>query len=173
MSEVDSPNHLDNLNQLPNAQGLYHPSNEHDACGIGFVANLNGERSHEIVRKGLQILVNLRHRGACGCDPETGDGAGVLIQIPHRFLARETPKLGFALPGAGEYGVAMCFLPVELQQRLTAEGLFERITREEGLTVLGWRDMPVEVNAIGRVARASQPYIEQVLCRSAGGHGSG
>jgi len=152
---------VDSLNQLPPAQGLYHPSNEHDACGIGFVANLNGERSHEIVRKGLQILVNLRHRGACGCDPETGDGAGVLIQIPHEFLSRETRKLGFALPGKGEYGVAMCFLPVELQQRLTAEGLFERITREENLTVLGWRDMPVEVNAIGRVARASQPYIEQ------------
>jgi glutamate synthase (NADPH) large chain len=160
---------VDHTYHLPNAQGLYHPSNEHDACGIGFVANLNGERSHEIVRKGLQILVNLQHRGACGCDPETGDGAGVLIQIPHEFFSRETRKLGFGLPGRGEYGVAMCFLPVELQQRLTAEGLFERITREEGLTVLGWRDMPVEVNAIGRVARASQPYIEQFFAgRQAG-----
>ena len=152
---------MDAVNQLPPAQGLYDPSTEHDACGIGFVASLNGDRSHEILRKGLQILLNLRHRGASGCDPETGDGAGVLIQIPHEFFAREVPKLGFALPGRGEYGVAMCFLPVERQQRLTAEGLFERITRDEGLSVLGWRDMPVQVNAIGRVARASQPYIEQ------------
>ncbi|MGA7414657.1 MAG: glutamate synthase subunit alpha, partial [Bryobacteraceae bacterium] len=148
-------------NQLPPAQGLYDPRNEHDACGIGFVVNINGERSHDIVQKGLQILLNLRHRGACGCDPETGDGAGILIQIPHQFFARECAALGFPLPGAGEYGVAMCFLPVELQQRLTCEGLLERITREEGLTVLGWRDMPVQANAIGRVARASQPYIEQ------------
>jgi glutamate synthase (NADPH/NADH) large chain len=156
-------------NQLPPAQGLYDPRDEHDACGIGFVVNINGERSHDIVLKGLQILLNLRHRGACGCDPETGDGAGILIQIPHLFFARECPKLGFPLPGAGEYGLAMCFLPVELQQRLTCEGLLERITREEGLTALGWRDMPVEANAIGRVARASQPYIEQFFVAKPGG----
>ncbi len=152
---------VDTPNQLPRRQGLYDPANERDACGIGFVVNINGERSHDIVLKGLQILVNLRHRGACGCDPETGDGAGILIQIPHEFLARECKTYGFTLPAAGQYGVAMCFLPVELQQRLTCEGLCERIAREEGLTVLGWRDMPVEGNSIGRVARASQPYIEQ------------
>jgi glutamate synthase domain-containing protein 2/glutamate synthase domain-containing protein 1/glutamate synthase domain-containing protein 3 len=148
-------------NQLPKPRGLYDPANEHDSCGIGFVVNIKGEASHDIVLKGLQILVNLAHRGACGCDSETGDGAGVLIQIPHKFFARETPSLGFSLPGPGEYGVAMCFLPVERQQRLACEGLLERISREEGLTVLGWRDTPVEVDAIGRVARASQPYIEQ------------
>ncbi len=153
--------YLVETNQLPPRQGLYDPANERDACGVGFVVNINGERSHDIVLKGLQILVNLRHRGACGCDPETGDGAGILIQIPHEFFARESKTLGFTLPAAGEYGVAMCFLPVELQQRLTCEGLCERITREEGLAVLGWRDMPVEGNSIGRVARASQPYIEQ------------
>ncbi len=148
-------------NQLPNAQGLYDPANEHDACGIGFVANIKGEPSHDIVLKGLQILVNLAHRGACGCDAETGDGAGVLIQIPHQFFAKETRTLGFSLPEAGHYGIAMCFLPVELQQRLACEGLLEKISREEGLTVLGWRDTPLNVDAIGRVARASQPYIEQ------------
>ncbi|HEY7209937.1 MAG TPA: glutamate synthase large subunit, partial [Bryobacteraceae bacterium] len=148
-------------NQLPKAQGLYDPANERDACGLGFVVSVKGEASHEIVLKGLQILQNLAHRGACGCDSETGDGAGVLIQIPHAFFARETPASGFTLPPAGEYGIGMCFLPVERQQRLACEGLLERISRDEGLTVLGWRDTPVEVDAIGRVARASQPYIEQ------------
>jgi len=149
------------LNRLPAKQGLYDPAYEHDACGIGFVVNINGEPSHDIVLKGLEILVNLQHRGACGCDSETGDGAGVLIQIPHVFFAKEAASLGFSLPCPGEYGIAMCFLPVEHQQRLTCEGLLEKISREEGLTVLGWRDTPVQVDAIGRVARASQPYIEQ------------
>ena len=121
---------------LPEAQGLYHPSQEHDACGIGFVANIKGEKSHDIIEKGIQILVNLTHRGACGCDPETGDGAGVLIQIPHDFFARETAKLGFTLPAPGEYGVGMCFLPVEPNERREAEGILESIIREEGLTVL-------------------------------------
>ncbi len=148
-------------NQLPTQQGLYNPANEHDACGIGFVVNIDGTASHEIVLKGLEILQSLAHRGACGCDSETGDGAGVLIQIPHAFFARETANCDFTLPQAGEYGIAMCFLPVERQQRLFCEGLLERITRDEGLHVLGWRDTPVEVDAIGRVARASQPYIEQ------------
>jgi glutamate synthase domain-containing protein 2/glutamate synthase domain-containing protein 1/glutamate synthase domain-containing protein 3 len=148
---------------LPEAQGLYHPSQEHDACGIGFVANIKGEKSHGIIEKGIQILINLTHRGACGCDPETGDGAGVLIQIPHNFFARETAKLGFTLPAPGEYGVGMCFLPVEPNERREAEGILERIIREEGLTVLGWRDTPLNINAIGRVARASQPYIEQIF----------
>jgi glutamate synthase domain-containing protein 2/glutamate synthase domain-containing protein 1/glutamate synthase domain-containing protein 3 len=148
-------------NQLPQAAGLYDPANERDACGIGLVVDISGAASHAIVLKGLEILVNLRHRGACGCDSETGDGAGILIQIPHKFFRRETTSLGFRLPDAGDYAVAMCFLPVERQQRLACEGLFEKISREEGLTVLGWRDAPVEVDAIGRVARASQPYIEQ------------
>ncbi|MGH9618809.1 MAG: glutamate synthase large subunit, partial [Bryobacteraceae bacterium] len=151
----------DHPNQLPAAQGLYDPANEHDACGIGFVVKIDAEPSHDIVRKGLEILVNLQHRGACGCDKETGDGAGILLQIPHAFFAKETAQLGFTLPAPGEYGVAMCFLPVEQQQRLACEGLLEEIVSEEGLTVLGWRDTPLDVNAIGRVARASQPYIEQ------------
>ena len=148
-------------NQLPSPQGLYDPAFEHDACGLGFVVNVKGEPSHDIVLKGIEILQSLAHRGASGCDAETGDGAGVLIQIPHSFFERETANCGFTLPAPGEYGIAMCFLPVERQQRLYCEGLLERITREEGLTVLGWRDTPVEVDAIGRVARASQPYIEQ------------
>jgi glutamate synthase (NADPH) large chain len=128
---------------------------------MGFVVNLNGERSHEIIRQGIEILINLTHRGACGCDPETGDGAGILIQIPHEFFARQCSKLGFKLPDPGAYGVGMMFLPVEPRQRLICEGIVERISREEGLTVLGWRDTPLRVDAIGRLARAAQPYIEQ------------
>ncbi len=154
---------VDTSNQLPPPQGLYDPANEHDACGLGFVVNIKNEASHDIVLKGIEILKNLAHRGACGCDSETGDGAGVLIQIPHTFFAREVVSYGFSLPQPGEYGVAMCFLPVERQQRLYCEGLLERISREEGLAVLGWRDTPVNNDAIGRVARASQPYIEQLF----------
>jgi glutamate synthase (NADPH) large chain len=154
---------------LPEPQGLYHPSHEHDACGMGFVVNLKGEKSHDIIRKGIEILINLTHRGACGCDPETGDGAGILIQIPHDFFLRECTKLGFALPEPGKYGVGMMFLPVELQQRLLCEGIVERIAREEGLQVLGWRDTPLHGDAIGRQARAIQPYIEQIFIKIADG----
>ncbi len=148
-------------------QGLYDPQYEHDACGMGFIVNLNGEKTHEIVRKGIEILINLTHRGACGCDPETGDGAGITIQIPHEFFSRECSELGFSLPEPGSYGVGMMFLPVEPKQRLICEGIVERIAKEEGLTVLGWRDTPVHADAIGRTARSTQPYIEQVFLRGA------
>jgi glutamate synthase domain-containing protein 2/glutamate synthase domain-containing protein 1/glutamate synthase domain-containing protein 3 len=148
-------------------QGLYDPRYEHDACGMGFIVNLNGEKSHDVVRKGIEILINLTHRGACGCDPETGDGAGITIQIPHEFFARECSALGFSLSEPGTYGVGMMFLPVEPKQRLICEGIVERVAKEEGLTVLGWRDTPVRGDAIGRTARATQPYIEQVFIRGA------
>src|ERR1043165_7616882 len=161
--------HWKTNNGLPPAQGLYDPANEHDACGMGFVASIRGEKSHQIIEQGIQVLINLTHRGACGCDPETGDGAGVLIQIPHRFFLRECARLGFTLPPEGEYGVGMTFLPVERHQRLTCEGILEHIVREEGLTVLGWRDTPIDGSAIGRVARGSQPYIEQIFVGR--GHG--
>jgi len=154
---------------LPQPQGLYDPRLERDACGIGFVVNVKGHKSHDIILKGIQILINLTHRGACGCDPETGDGAGILIQIPHAFFARECAKLGFTLPPPGEYGVGMVFLPVERHQRLVCEGILENISREEGLRVLGWRDTPVDGNAVGRLARDSQPYIQQIFIRAAAG----
>jgi glutamate synthase domain-containing protein 2/glutamate synthase domain-containing protein 1/glutamate synthase domain-containing protein 3 len=130
---------------------------------MGLVANIRGEKSHEIIRKGLEVLINLTHRGAAGCDPETGDGAGILIQIPHEFFVRECAELGMTLPEPGSYGVAMCFLPVERHSRLQCEGVFERIAQQEGLTVLGWRDTPINGDAIGREARRSQPYIEQLF----------
>ncbi|MGB8258728.1 MAG: glutamate synthase large subunit [Terracidiphilus sp.] len=155
--------------RAPRPQGLYHPRNEHDACGMGFVASIRGEKSHEIIRKGLEVLINLTHRGAAGCDPETGDGAGILIQIPHVFFARECGELGMQLPEPGAYAVAMCFLPVDKHSRLLCEGVFERIAQAEGLKVIGWRDTPVNGMAVGREARASQPYIEQLfLGRPAG-----
>ena len=97
---------------LPPLQGLYDPANEHDACGLGFVANIKGAKSHAIVEQGIEVLKHLEHRGACGCDPETGDGAGVLIQIPHEFFAKECAKLGMELPAPGGYAVGMVFLPV-------------------------------------------------------------
>ncbi len=152
---------------LPAAQGLYHPEYERDACGIGFVAHIKGQKSHDIILKGIQLLINLTHRGACGCDPVTGDGAGILIQIPHEFFERECARLGFTLPLPGEYGVGIVFLPVEKHQRLICEGIIERIVREEGLSVLGWRDTPINADAIGRIARASQPYIQQIFIRHA------
>jgi glutamate synthase (NADPH) large chain len=156
-------------NLFPGSQGLYDPSFERDACGIGFVANIKGERSHDIIVKGIQILVNLQHRGASGSDPITGDGAGVLIQIPHAFFERECARLGFTLPLPGEYAIGMVFLPVERHQRLLCEGILERIVREEGLGILGWRDTPIAADAIGRIARVSQPYIEQIFIRRAYG----
>ena len=151
------------IHGLPPPQGLYDPAHEHDACGMGFVASIRGQKSHDIVVKGIEVLIRLTHRGACGCDPETGDGAGILIQIPHLFFKRECAALGFTLPSPGKYGVGMLFLPVERLPRLQCEGILERIVREEGLTVLGWRDTPVDGSAVGRVARVSQPYIEQIF----------
>jgi glutamate synthase (NADPH) large chain len=148
---------------FPPAQGLYHSSHEHDACGMGFVVNVRGLKSHSIIEQALQVLVNLAHRGACGCDPETGDGAGILIQIPHQFFKRECSILGFTVPEPGHYGVGMVFLPVNKQVRLQTEGIVETVVTQEGLSVLGWRDTPVDQSAIGRIARGSQPYIEQVF----------
>jgi len=156
-------------NGLPRPQGLYGPAHEHDACGMGFVAHVRGQKSHDIIRKGIEVLINLTHRGASGCDPDTGDGAGVLIQIPHQFFLRECKKLGFDLPEPGLYGVGMTFLPVERHRRLQCEGVIERIIREEGLAVVGWRDTPVDGTAIGRVARGSQPYIQQIFVACAPG----
>ena len=156
----------------PPAQGLYHPTHEHDACGIGFVANIRGQKSHDIINKGIQVLLNLAHRGACGCDSETGDGAGILLQIPHQFFLRECRSLGFELPPPGSYGVGMTFLPVEKHERLQCEGILERIVREEGLTLLGWRDTPCFAASIGRVARGSQPYIQQIFIGSGAATGT-
>ncbi len=148
---------------LPKAQGLYDPRHEHDACGTGFVVNIKGERSHEILRKALQVLDNLTHRGACGCDPLTGDGAGILLQIPHEFMVREAAALGFALPAPGEYSVGIVFLPREAEKRAAAEVLFERVIREEGQQFLGWRTVPIDPTQCGVIAREGMPAIRQIF----------
>jgi len=149
------------FNGLPDRQGLYDPAFEKDACGIGFVVNVKGNKSHDIVRKGLQVLENLAHRGAVGCDPCTGDGAGILLQIPHEFLKRACAESGIRLSGAGEYGVGMVFLPTAPSQRTPCEKLIEKIIHEEGQRLLGWRDVPVKENHLGDLARQSLPCMRQ------------
>ncbi|MEK6640854.1 MAG: glutamate synthase large subunit, partial [Nitrospirota bacterium] len=148
---------------LPPKQGLYDPEQEKDSCGIGFVVNITGQKSHTIVQQGLQILENLSHRGAQGCDPCTGDGAGILLQVPHEFLKRAADDVGVLLPNAGEYGVGMVFLPPQVDARQQCEALFSRIVEEEGARLLGWRDVPVKSDAIGAVARSTEPFMRQVF----------
>jgi glutamate synthase (ferredoxin) len=148
---------------LPPRQGLYDPSFEHDACGTGFVVNIKGVPCHDIVAQGLTILDNLAHRGACGCEPDTGDGAGILIQMPHNFLVKECAALGIELPGPRYYGVGMVFLPVDEDLRRDFEQRFEQISAEEGQRVLGWRTVPTDGSALGPTARAAQPVVRQVF----------
>ena len=154
---------LDRLTGLPLKQGLYDPQFEHDACGVGFVANVKGLKSHEIIRQGLQILVNLDHRGACGCEANTGDGAGILIQTPHAFLKKAAADAGIALPETGHYGVGMLFLPPDAGDRAHCEAAFEKIVKECGQTLLGWRTVPTDNSSLGESARASQPVVRQAF----------
>ncbi len=149
------------LHGFPPAQGLYDPRFEKDACGIGFVANIKGRQSHDIIEKGLRVLNNLHHRGAQGCDPCTGDGAGMLLQISHEFFGRVCQDRGIHLPESGGYGVGMAFLPPDEQLRRQCEGLFESIIREEGLRFLGWRDVPVKLEHVGALAQKTMPAIQQ------------
>jgi glutamate synthase domain-containing protein 2/glutamate synthase domain-containing protein 1/glutamate synthase domain-containing protein 3 len=148
---------------LPAPQGLYDPANEHDACGVGFVVNMHGVRSHDIVRKGLEVLENLTHRGACGCDPLTGDGAGILMQTPHEFFAAAAPQAGIRLPAAGDWAVGNVFLPPSEGDREAAEQFFEKVIREEGLEFLGWRTVPTDNRSIGGTAREVEPVIRQLF----------
>jgi glutamate synthase domain-containing protein 2/glutamate synthase domain-containing protein 1/glutamate synthase domain-containing protein 3 len=143
--------------------GLYSPEQEHDACGVGVVANINGEKSHRIIGESLQVLVNLGHRGAAGCDPNTGDGAGILIQMPHQFFRLECSRLGIDLPADGAYGVGMMFLPPQPEGREKCRALVSRVIEQEGLELLGWRDVPVDPSKLGRDSRRVCPSIWQVF----------
>ncbi|MSQ22732.1 MAG: glutamate synthase large subunit, partial [Dehalococcoidia bacterium] len=143
--------------------GLYRPEFEHDACGVGIVADILGRRSHRMIEMGLEVLENLAHRGACGCDPNTGDGGGLLLQMPHAFFARHSNEAGVALPGPGEYGVGMVFLPQDPAERAQCQQIVEDVIRAEGQRLPGWRDVPVNDQEIGYIARASQPVIRQVF----------
>ncbi len=151
---------------LPPASGLYDPRHEHDACGVGFVAALNGRPSHAIVRHGIQLLLNLVHRGASGCDPLTGDGAGLLIQLPHAFFKKECDALDLKLPKPGEYGVGFVFLPQNSEQRRRCEQIVEDKILATGQRLIGWRDVPVDASACGPLARQSMPVMRQVLVGS-------
>src|SRR5215831_5590511 len=149
----------------PRKQGLYDPRFEHDACGIGFVVNIKGEKSHEIVQQALTVLQNLDHRGACGCEDNTGDGAGILLQIPHAFLQHACEGIGLPLPKPGQYGVGMVFLPPDREQRRYCEQRFEAIVRQEGQEVLGWRSVPTDNLYLGETAKSREPVIRQVYIK--------
>jgi glutamate synthase (ferredoxin) len=147
----------------PPKQGLYDPQFEHDACGLGFVVNMKGKKSHQLVSDALQILVNLDHRGACGCEANTGDGAGILIQVPHDFFVTEATRLGFKLPAVGEYGVGQMFLPPNPVEREAIKTEFAKIISAEGQTLLGWRDVPVNNSSLGKGALTAEPFMAQVF----------
>ena len=153
---------MDRLKDLAN-YGLYSPEHEHDGCGVGVVANIKGGKSHRIIEDGLQVLVNLGHRGAAGCDPETGDGAGILIQMPHQLFEKECPRLNITLPEAGEYGVGMVFMPPHREGREKCRALINSTLADNGLELLGWRDVPVDLDKLGRDARQVCPHISQVF----------
>src|SRR5882724_5147049 len=147
----------------PAAQGLYDPQFEHEACGVGFVVNIKGRKSHAIIQQALEVLLNLDHRGACGYEANTGDGAGILIQPPHRFLKLAAKEARVKLPGPGEYGVGMLFLPQDPAQRLECEKIFADIVTEEGQRLLGWRTVPTNNNSLGATARNAEPFMRQVF----------
>ncbi|HXJ76239.1 MAG TPA: glutamate synthase central domain-containing protein, partial [Candidatus Dormibacteraeota bacterium] len=151
------------LRRAPGAQGLYDPRFEHDACGVGFLVNVKARKSHDIVQQALQILRNLDHRGACGCEANTGDGAGILLQMPHEFLKGAVKAAGFSLPGASEYGVGMVFLPPDPAERRSCEQAFETIVAEEGQRFLGWRTVPTDNSSLGETAKASEPCMRQLF----------
>ncbi len=144
-------------------QGLYDPRFEHDSCGVGFVAHIKGKKSHTIIKQALTVLLNLRHRGACGCEANTGDGAGILLQVPHNFLKGATSKNGIKLPAPKEYGVGMVYLSPNAEERRNAEKMFEQIIKEEGQSFLGWRNVPTDNSSLGATARASEPFVRQIF----------
>ncbi|PKQ06519.1 MAG: glutamate synthase large subunit [Alphaproteobacteria bacterium HGW-Alphaproteobacteria-12] len=161
--EEMSRNAATHLAGLPDAQGLYDPRNEHDACGIGFVANIHNRKSHKMIEDGLRILENLEHRGAVGADPKAGDGAGILIQIPDAFFRKEASALGFALPAEGHYGIGHIFLPMDEAERTKICDLLEKIIAEEGQTFLGWRDVPVDNSDLGYSVKPTEPWHRHIF----------
>jgi glutamate synthase (NADPH/NADH) large chain len=148
---------------LPPQQGLYDPRNEHDACGVGFIANIKGAKSHDIVKQGLQILLALDHRGAVGADPLVGDGAGIMLQIPDALFRDWAANAGVTLPAVGHYAVAMCFLPQDQSARETIVGVFEGFLKKEGQVLLGWRDVPTDPSMLGQTVLDSMPVIKQAV----------
>lgn len=145
--------------------GLYDPRFEHDACGVGFVAHLKGKKSHAIVSMGVTLLENLEHRGASGSEPDSGDGAGILVQIPHEFFLRKCLELGLTLPQPGQYGMGLVFLPTNEDSREEFKDIFERCARDLGQEVIGWRSVPTDNSSLGKSARATEPVAEQCFIK--------
>ncbi len=152
-----------NSGALPERQGLYDPRNEHDSCGVGFIAHIKGQKSHEIISRGLELLRNLTHRGAVGADPLAGDGAGILIQIPDAFFRQECAAAGVDLPALGDYGIGMAFLPPQPESRAACEKILTATAEAEGQVVLGWRDVPVDNSGLGESVKAVEPLVRQVF----------
>jgi glutamate synthase (NADPH) large chain len=150
---------------LPKAQGLYDPAFEKDACGVGFIVNVKGEKSHKIVKDGMHILERLTHRGATAADPKTSDGAGLIIQMPHEFLLKASKEAGFNLPAEGEYGAGLVFLPQDENDYKFIKDAFEKVTTEKGQQLLGWRKVPVDNNAVGYIAREKEPRFEMIFIK--------
>ena len=148
---------------IPERQGLYDPQFEHDACGIGAVVHIKGERSHAIVRQALAALKNLDHRGGVGSEPTSGDGAGILLQIPHEYYEKVCAQAGFSLPARGEYGTGLAFLSHDRAERAAAELELARIVGEEGQRLIEFRDVPVDDSMLGKTAKGCMPYIRQVF----------
>ncbi|HWX21565.1 MAG TPA: glutamate synthase large subunit [Candidatus Binatia bacterium] len=160
---MNSDDGQDRRSRPPGKQGLYDPQFEHESCGVGFVVNIKGRKSHGIIQNALQVLLNLDHRGACGCEANTGDGAGILIQPPHEFLRLVAKEARVRLPSAGDYGVGMVFLPRDAAQRAECERAFAGIVAEEGQKLLGWRTIPTNNGSLGATAKASEPFMRQVF----------
>lgn len=152
-----------NNHTLPEKQGLYDPQFEHDACGVGFVVHMQGQKSHSIVEQALTILINLDHRGGCGAEPNTGDGAGLLMQLPHTFFKKEASKLGIDLPQEGDYGVGIIYASPDAVTRQKSRAVFEQLIIEEGQKLLGWRDVPTDNSSLGKSALKSEPFVQQVF----------
>jgi len=153
---------MEKITVQPKAQGLYDPRNEHENCGIGLIVDMKGRKSHDIVKGALEICVNLDHRGGCGCDPITGDGAGIFMQIPHKFLKKVCLRdCGFELPDDGDYGAGFAFLSKDADERKNEESTIEKVVREEGFEFIGWRDVPVRSEILGKASAACEPVMRQ------------
>ena len=156
----DSPREHD---WRPPAEGMYDLCMEKDSCGVGFIANIKGKKSHQIVSDAISILCNLEHRGAVGADPRAGDGAGILVQIPHAFFARKAAEIGFKLPEPGHYAIGALFMPKETAWRKVIQSIIAEQIKEEGLVLLGWRDVPSDNSSLGETVKPTEPYHMQVF----------
>jgi len=152
-------------NRPPVRQGLYDPQFEHDACGVGFIASIKGEKSHKIISQALEVLTNLDHRGAVGSEPDTGDGAGILIQTPDAFLRSACENLGILLPSFPDYAAGMIFTSPKATERNSARHILEKILAEEGVELLGWRNVPTDNSSLGQTAWAAEPMVRQIFLK--------